>query len=121
MKQLGYEQYVVQGGDWGSSISSWHAKLVPEQVLALHLTLVFAPYPKHKSNPMEDVTELEAQILAERKAHLTDGTGYQAIQGTKPQTLGYGLNDFPQRPRGLDHGKISKLDTPLRQSRGGRV
>jgi microsomal epoxide hydrolase len=95
MKQLGYEQYVVQGGDWGSSISSWHAKLAPEQVLALHLTLVFAPYPKHKSNPMEDVTELEAQILAERKAHLTDGTGYQAIQGTKPQTLGYGLNDSP--------------------------
>ena len=39
--------------------------------------------------------ELEAQILAERKAHLTDGTGYQAIQGTKPQTLGYGLNDSP--------------------------
>ena len=95
MKQLGYDQYVVQGGDWGSSISSWHARLAPEQVLALHMTLVFAPYPKDKDNPMEGVTELEAQILAERKAYLEDGTGYQAIQGSKPQTLGYGLNDSP--------------------------
>ena len=26
---------------------------------------------------------------------MSDGAGYQAIQGTKPQTLGYGLNDSP--------------------------
>ncbi len=95
MQLLGYNRYVVQGGDWGSPISSWHAKLAPEQVLALHLNLVFAPYPKHKADPMAGVTEQEQQVLAQRKQHMADGTGYQAIQGSKPQTLGYGLNDSP--------------------------
>jgi microsomal epoxide hydrolase len=95
MAQLGYTRYTVQGGDWGSAISSWHAKLAPEQVAALHLTLVFAPLPKHKSDPMAGVTESELAVLAERKAHMEDGMGYQAIQGSKPQTLGYGLNDSP--------------------------
>lgn len=95
MKELGYAKYVVQGGDWGSAISSWHARLAPEHVLALHLNLVFAAYPKHKSDPMAGVTLDEQKILAERKQHMADGTGYQAIQGSKPQTLGYGLNDSP--------------------------
>lgn len=95
MELLGYEKYVVQGGDWGSAISSWNAKLAPDQVMALHLNLVFAPYPKHKADPMAGVTEQEVKTLAQRKAHMTDGTGYQAIQGSKPQTLGYGLNDSP--------------------------
>ena len=44
---------------------------------------------------MEGVTEEEQQRLAERREYMQDGTGYQAIQGTRPQTLGYGLNDSP--------------------------
>lgn len=95
MQLLGYDNYVVQGGDWGSPISSWHARLAPESVLALHLTLVFAPYPKHKQDPMAGVTEREQEVLVARKQHMAEGTGYQAIQGTKPQSLGYGLNDSP--------------------------
>ncbi|MCB1644737.1 MAG: alpha/beta fold hydrolase [Pseudomonadales bacterium] len=95
MAALGYQRYVAQGGDWGSPVSSWTAVLAPEQVCALHLTLVFAGYPRHKSDPFAGVTEAEKQILAERKAHMAEGLGYQAIQGTKPQTLGYGLNDSP--------------------------
>ena len=95
MEQLGYEKYVVQGGDWGSAISSWTARLAPEQVLGLHLTLIFAGFPKHKSDPFEGVTNQEKMLLESRQQHMVDGTGYQAIQGSKPQTLGYGLNDSP--------------------------
>lgn len=95
MNQLGYKKYAVQGGDWGSAISSWTAKLAPEQVSALHLTLVFAGIPKRKSDPFEGVTEEEKTRLEERRQHMSEGTGYQSIQGTKPQTLGYGLNDSP--------------------------
>lgn len=95
MEQLGYEKYVVQGGDWGSAISSWTARLAPEQVLGLHLTLIFAGFPKHKSDPFEGVTDQEKMLLESRQQHMVDGTGYQAIQGSKPQTLGYGLNDSP--------------------------
>lgn len=87
--------YGVQGGDWGSPISSWNAVLDPERVRGLHLTLVFAGYPKHKDDPFDGVTEEEQSRLEARRAHMSEGTGYQAIQGTKPQTLGYGLNDSP--------------------------
>lgn len=95
MRELGYDHYVVQGGDWGSPISSWNAKLAPDNVKALHLTLLFAGYPKHKSDPFENVTDEEKARLESRREHMAEGTGYQAIQGTKPQTLGYGLNDSP--------------------------
>lgn len=95
MQQLGYERYGVQGGDWGSAISSWNAVLAPEQVVGLHLNLVFAGFPKHKKNPMEGVTEAEQQRLEDRQSSMKEGRGYQQIQGSKPQTLGYGLHDSP--------------------------
>ncbi|MFP6807462.1 MAG: epoxide hydrolase [Pseudomonadales bacterium] len=95
MEQLGYDEYVVQGGDWGSPISSWTAVLAPERVRAMHLTLVFAGFPKHKEDPYEGVTDDERNRLEERRKHMSEGTGYQSIQGSKPQTLGYGLNDSP--------------------------
>lgn len=95
MRQLGYERYGVQGGDWGSPISCWTAVLAPEQVMGLHLTLVFAGFPKHKAEPFAGVTDEERSRLEARRSAMADGTGYQAIQGTKPQTLGYGLNDSP--------------------------
>jgi microsomal epoxide hydrolase len=95
MRQLGYERYGVQGGDWGSAISSWNAVLAPEQVVGLHINLVFAGYPRHKDNPMDGVTEAEQKRLSDRQSVMKEGTGYQRIQGTKPQTLGYGLHDSP--------------------------
>ena len=30
---LGYEQYVVQGGDWGATVSKWMAELFLKAVL----------------------------------------------------------------------------------------
>ncbi len=95
MRELGYERYGVQGGDWGSPISSWNAVLDPDRVCGLHLTLVFAGYPKHQDEPFAGVTDEERARLDERRAYMREGTGYQAIQGTKPQSLGYALNDSP--------------------------
>jgi len=95
MAELGYERYGAQGGDWGSAISSWTAVLAPEQVCGIHLTLVFAGYPKHLPDPFAGVTDRERRVLSERQKLMTDGTGYQAIQGSRPQTLGYGLHDSP--------------------------
>lgn len=95
MRRLGYERYGAAGGDWGSPISSWTAVLDPERVCGLHLTLVFAGYPKHKDDPFEGVTDAERRRLEERRTTMAEETGYQAIQGTKPQTLGYALHDSP--------------------------
>jgi pimeloyl-ACP methyl ester carboxylesterase len=43
----------------------------------------------------EGLTDAEKANLAEGARFNAEGTGYQKIQGTKPQTLGYGLNDSP--------------------------
>ncbi len=95
METLGYSRYGLQGGDWGSAISSWHARLAPSRIAGLHLNLIFAPRPKDAADPMENVSEDEAIRLNASRLKMVDGVGYQAIQGTKPQTLGVGLNDSP--------------------------
>ena len=37
MRELGYERYGVQGGDWGAIVATRLARLHPETVVALHL------------------------------------------------------------------------------------
>jgi len=91
---LGYKQYVVQGGDWGATVSKWMAELFPENCIGIHLNLVIA-FPPNTENPMEDVTENELKLLENFNKYKTQGYGYYEIQKTKPQTIGYGLNDSP--------------------------
>jgi pimeloyl-ACP methyl ester carboxylesterase len=40
MISLGYKEYVIQGGDWGSIISRTQARLFPESVRAVHVNMV---------------------------------------------------------------------------------
>ena len=94
MMALGYKKYLVQGGDWGATVSKWAAELYPNEVLGLHLNLVIA-FPPEKDDPMEGVTEQEQVLLARYAKYLELGSGYFEIQRTKPQTLGYSLNDSP--------------------------
>jgi microsomal epoxide hydrolase len=61
--------------------------------MGIHLNLVFAGPPKDE--PMAGVTPAEAERLTQRQRHMANEIGYQHIQGSKPQTLGYGLNDSP--------------------------
>jgi pimeloyl-ACP methyl ester carboxylesterase len=93
MKRLGYSRYVAQGGDWGAGVSSWMAKQQPPGLLAIHLNLpiLFPPPPP----PPGGYTAEEQAALAQLQRYSTDASGYASIQGTRPQTLGYGLADSP--------------------------
>jgi microsomal epoxide hydrolase len=94
MTLLGYERYGAQGGDWGAIITMRQAKLVPERLIGIHLNMAIAG-PANAENPMEGVQPEEMAGLGDM-AHFTEHeTGYQRIQATKPQTLGYGLTDSP--------------------------
>ena len=96
MARLGYERYGVQGGDWGSIVSRWHAFNHPEQVAGLHLNMLIAPPPAGVDDPTAGIPAEELQRSQARQAFYTgDENGYAQIQGTKPQTLGYALNDSP--------------------------
>jgi microsomal epoxide hydrolase len=93
MDGLGYPSYGVQGGDWGSLIAANMADLVPDRVVGLHLNFLTAPRPPGESNTSLS-PEDQARIGAMR-AWQERESGYSVIQGTKPQTVGYGLDDSP--------------------------
>jgi microsomal epoxide hydrolase len=47
------------------------------------------------SKPESERTEADRESARQRQAFAAEETGYSNIQGTKPQTLAYGLNDSP--------------------------
>jgi pimeloyl-ACP methyl ester carboxylesterase len=85
---LGHERYLVVGGDWGASIACRLAYAHPDAVAALHLYMM--PLRRPETWP-ESLAESRAAL---QHWQLEEG-GYGAIQGTRPQTLAYGLSDSP--------------------------
>ena len=95
MGKLGYTRYGAQGGDWGAIATAWIGRVDPTHCAGIHMNMVVAGPPAGVANPMEGVTPEEQAWLGEMGNFTKNETGYQQIQGTKPQTLGYGLNDSP--------------------------
>lgn len=101
MERLGYEEYGVQGGDWGAAVSRELGRLRPGNVRGVHLNLL--PGGGATAEPRPE--ELAALSPAERERTLAsweryrvwarERQGYADIQATRPQTLAYGLNDSP--------------------------
>jgi len=89
---LGYERFGAQGGDWGSFITSRLAYAHGERLIGIHLNLM----PLRRDRGMvADPTPDERKYLEELAAWLKEETGYQWIQGTRPQTLAFALSDSP--------------------------
>jgi microsomal epoxide hydrolase len=89
---LGYGRFAAQGGDWGSFVTSRLAYQFPERMIGIHLNLLpVRRDPQMLANP----TAEEKRYLAELTHFLKEETGYQWIQGTRPQTLAFGLADSP--------------------------
>ena len=94
MARLGYTRYGVQGGDWGSIISTQVALADAPHVAGLHINMCFGAAPAG-TDPNAGLTDRERERLKVRQLFQNEETGYQQIQGTKPQTLGVALNDSP--------------------------
>lgn len=95
MARLGYDRYGAQGGDWGSVVARFLALDDTEHVSGLHLNMCQAGPPPGVADPNEGVTEAELERMRERQAFFAGGRAYFDVHATKPQTLGYGLNDSP--------------------------
>lgn len=93
MAKLGYDRYGAQGGDWGSGVTRWLASNDGGRCIGGH-----SNFPGG-SPPMEDpnrgVSEQELARAQNRRKELADQYGYSAIQGSRPLTLAFGLNDSP--------------------------
>ncbi len=91
MKRLGYEQYVAQGGDWGSAVTTAIGIRDTAHCKAIHVNMVSA-----RPDPIDDnLSEIEKRGLAGMKHYQDWDSGYSKQQSTRPQTLGYALVDSP--------------------------
>jgi pimeloyl-ACP methyl ester carboxylesterase len=95
MARLGYTRYGVQGGDWGSSISRFAALNDQAHVVGLHANFCLAGPPPGAANPMDGVPQAEIERQKARASFFDTERGYFLEQSTKPQTVGYGLDDSP--------------------------
>lgn len=120
MQRLGYERYGAQGGDWGGIITRILAARYPERLVGLHSNFVLANPPADPEARVA-VPAYEMERREVRQAYMANETAYMQIQGTKPQTLGVGLNDSPaglaawivEKFHGwsdLDHSRLDSLE-----------
>jgi pimeloyl-ACP methyl ester carboxylesterase len=89
---LGYRRFAAHGGDWGAFVTTCLGAFHADKVAGLHLTLLAAA---RDGTPGPTPTADEARYLEQLRHWEREETGYQWIQGTKPQTLAYGLTDSP--------------------------
>ncbi|HUF19792.1 MAG TPA: epoxide hydrolase [Burkholderiales bacterium] len=92
MTQLGYPRFAAQGGDWGAFVTSRLGYAHPDRVHGIHVNLLAI---RRDPKLLEDPTPEEKVFVEQLNHFLKDETGYQWIQGTKPQTLAFGLTDSP--------------------------
>jgi pimeloyl-ACP methyl ester carboxylesterase len=90
MARLGYDQYGAQGGDWGAIINTQLALARPEHLVGLHLNFCTGG-----GAAPEGLPQAELDRIRQRQVERADDGAYSQIQGTRPQTLGYGLTDSP--------------------------
>jgi microsomal epoxide hydrolase len=91
MSALGYERFCAQGGDWGAFVTSVLGLRHPQRLTGIHLNLLAV----RRDPKIAAETAEEKAYLRDLSSWLKEETGYQWIQGTRPQTLAYGLTDSP--------------------------
>jgi len=91
-EQLGYPRFGAHGGDWGSTVTEHLARSHSDAVVGIHLTDV--PFA-HLFEKPRDLSAKEKSFIADAEKWQQKEGAYAMIQGTRPQTLAYGLNDSP--------------------------
>lgn len=91
-EQLDYKHFAAGGGDIGSVLSQLLGVDHPDSIIGLHLTDI--GYHTTRANH-SDLSEVEKEYLRALQMWSLQEGAYAMLQGTKPQTLAYGLNDSP--------------------------
>ena len=93
MSELGFERYGAQGGDVGARVSALTAYEDPEHCIGAQINMPNSQPPK--DHPEEDWSDEERAVMTRMREWQSQEAAYQWIQGTRPQTLSYGLTDSP--------------------------
>ena len=89
---LGYRRFAAQGGDWGGITASRMGYAHADKLIGIHVNLLAV---RRDANMVSNPTPEERTYLGELAQWLKEETGYQWIQGTRPQTLSFALTDSP--------------------------
>ena len=89
---LGYHRFAAQGGDWGGITASRMGYAHADKLIGIHVNLLAV---RRDGSMLSDPSPEERKYLDELAYWLKEETGYQWIQGTRPQTLSFGLTDSP--------------------------
>jgi pimeloyl-ACP methyl ester carboxylesterase len=101
MSRLGYRRYGVHGGDVGGGVSGLVAGLDGSHVIGMHvvtdpLTAAnVATFLPGLADHLDEDDPVDKVILDRMAEFSAEGSGYLAIQNSRPQTIGYGLVDSP--------------------------
>jgi pimeloyl-ACP methyl ester carboxylesterase len=98
MSRLGYERYGAQGGDFGAFVAPDLGRVDTEHVAGVHVnaaTVGFIPFGGVDEATIAEFTDAEMIRFGRMNTYLSEGNAYFQIQGTRPQTLAYGLTDSP--------------------------
>jgi pimeloyl-ACP methyl ester carboxylesterase len=88
-ENLGYKNYLAQGGDWGATIANWIAYDHSKFCKSIHINCLTMRHPEGPKSKEEE----NWQIKFDKDQLMQDG--YRTQQATKPQTLSYGMMDSP--------------------------
>lgn len=97
MQQLGYNKYVMQGGDLGAFIMRFQAILYPDAVVSILSNLwSVAPTEDDLTSYEQNLTSPDVTTYIYNFTRYTNGgSGYRYIQATLPLQLAWSLTDSP--------------------------
>ncbi len=90
---LGYPRFAAQGGDWGGITAARLGYAHAAKLIGIHVNFLGGVRrdPAAITNPTPEEERFRDQLAYWAK----EETGYISIQGTKPQTLSFGLTNSP--------------------------
>ncbi len=90
---LGYRRFAAQGGDWGGITASRMGFAHADKLIGIHVN--FLGGVRREPGLITDSSPEHQRFRDQLVYWLKEETGYMTIQGTKPQTLSFGLTDSP--------------------------
>lgn len=109
MKEIGYERYIVQGGDWGSIVGEYVARVDSEHCIGYHSNMCMV-VPHFMDwvdltvdllkklifgTPLSENKERFSSFVYDIGNYLREQIGYQSMQSTKPDSIAVALLDSP--------------------------
>lgn len=105
MLALGYDQYVAQGGDWGSIITRTMGRHHHKNLRGIHVNLVMFDFLNLLKQPWLILLALlwppcwpsrqGISGLFRGLAYVSGGNDYYRLHSSRPQTVAYCLEDSP--------------------------